>query len=96
MLKKFDEAGGEESPFVVGTQVFVVTRQGEVLEGYSVKSRLLRLFTLDRSPLDGSEKQGFTLKGDVLKPNWCEGKRKLHSVCATREHADQLAQTITS
>ena len=96
MLKKFNDTGGENSLFGVGAPVFVVTRQGEVLEGYTIKSRLLQLFTLNCSPLDGTEKQGFTLKGEVLKPNWCEGKRKLHCVCATRQHADEMAQKITS
>lgn len=90
MLKKFNGTGIAAGPFGVGTPVFVVLRDGTILEGFHVQSRLMDLVSLDRSPLDDTEKQGFTLQGTQLLPNWCEGKRKILAACSSRQEAEDL------
>ncbi len=92
MLKKFDETGGNGGAFSVGTPVYIVMRDGSILEGHTIEDRLMDLVSLNRSPLDGSEKQGFTVKGNLLKPNWCEGRKRIIAACATREEANTLAE----
>lgn len=87
MLKKFNTG----TRFVKGTPVYVVTKKGEILEGYEIESTLLDLVSLNRSPLDGTEKQGFTIDGDLLKPNWCDGKKFLIAACVDRQVAEEIA-----
>lgn len=72
-------------PFREGVSVYVVMRTGEILQGYRVASRLLDLVTLDRSPLDGGSKQGFTVEGELLLPNWCAGRREIIAVVSSHE-----------
>ena len=91
MLKKFRPDAPTDDPFHEGLSVFIVTKDGEILEGYHIVKRLCELISLDRSPLDGSEKQGFAVEGDVLKPTWCAGRKEIYAAVATREHAIALA-----
>lgn len=96
MLKKFRPDVTTDDPFHEGLSVFIVTKEGEVLEGYHIVQRLCDLVSLDRSPLDGSEKQGFAIEGDVLKPTWCAGRKAIYAAVATREYAVALAATRKS
>ncbi len=84
-LRKYLDGELEE-----GAPVFVVTRKGEILVGFSVAGVLGDLVALNKSPL-GGEKQGFTLTEGLLKPNWCEGRKAIVAACFTREEAERLA-----
>ena len=107
MLKKF-KPSDESNLFHPGARVFVVARDGRILEGYQVARKLVDLVELDRSPLEEMETgrgcqnakhqassvsrgHGFTITGNQLKPNWCEGKRLLLGACLTRQEAEILA-----
>ncbi len=95
MLRKFNEKFGAESgPFVSGASVYIVMRDGTMREGYFIQSCLMDLVSLDRSPLDDSEKQGFTISGDQLLPNWCEGKRQIVAAWINRDRAEQMAADL--
>lgn len=91
MLKKFQADLATDDPFHVGLPVFIVTKDGEISEGYRIVQRLCDLILLDRSPLDESEKQGFVIEGNLLKPTWCAGRKAIYAVVATRAHAADLA-----
>lgn len=91
MLKKFQN---DCSHFLPGTPLFLVTREGVILEGFTISDSLGRLVSLNKPPLPGSEKQGFTIEGELLKPNWCEGKRTFIAACLTREEAELLATPV--
>jgi hypothetical protein len=87
MLKKFKDS----TPFAKGTPVYLVTKEGEIIEGYTIESSLMDLVSLNCSPLDGTEKQGFTIDNDLLKPNWCAGKKYFVAACTQKEKAEELA-----
>jgi hypothetical protein len=89
MLRRLQSGTPE---FRLGQLIFLVTRKGEVLSGYRIAAILSDLVMLDRSPVEGSTKQGFTIKKDLLKPNWCEGRRLFYAGCTTREQAQLFAQ----
>ena len=91
MLKKFKDTTG---PFYAGALVYVVMPDGTIIEGHHIVSRLGELVSLNRSPLDGTEKQGFTIQDNRLLPNWCEGKRRILAVCMTRQDAEGLSGPI--
>lgn len=91
MLKKFHNP---LSKFHQGSELYLVTREGVILEGFKIADSLGTLVSLDRPPLPGSEKQGFTIDGELLKPNWCEGKRTFVAACLTLREAEQLAAPI--
>lgn len=91
MLKKFNESQHSHPLFSPGAEIFLVTKNGDILEGFYITEILMELVSLNCSPLDGSEKQGFTIEGNLLKPNWCAGKRKFEAACASKEHAQSLA-----
>ncbi len=108
MLKKFEHSP-ETTAFKPGVAIFVVARNGKILDGFRITKRLADLVELDRSPLEeieskrgcqnakhqpataDSKAHGFTVVGQVLKPNWCEGKRFLLGACLTKEEAELLA-----
>lgn len=92
-MKKFNTLNLNPN-FTPGTSVYVVTKKGDILEGYRIVSTLMELVDLDRSPLDGSKNQGFTIEEDLLKPNWCEGKKNLIAACLTKEKAQELVTKI--
>ncbi len=93
MLKKFKDTSGS-THFRPGSAVYVVMRDGTVIEGHCIGSCLGELVSLDRSPLDGTEKQGFTIQNNHLMPNWCEGKRQILAVCMSREEAEDMASPV--
>ena len=72
-----------------------MSRKGEILTGFHVEAVLLELVSLNRSPLPDSEKQGFTVDGDLLKPNWCAGRKAIYAGCRTREEAEILSAKRT-
>jgi len=84
MLKKFNS---KNERFYRGSEVYLVTRKGEIIEGFRVANVLTDLVELDRSPIERSEKQGFTIRNNLLKPNWCEGKKIFRAGCATKAEA---------
>lgn len=88
MLRKLP---GRHAFFSVGQEIFLVTRSGEILEGYRITAVLDQLVSLDRSPIEGSDKQGFTINRQLLKPNWCDGRKFLYAGCTTWEEAEILA-----
>ena len=92
MLKKFSESFDVESQFTPGMLIYLVSRKGEIIEGFRISSILVDLVSLDRSPLEGSEKQGFTIEGRKLKPNWCAGRKAFLAAFATKDEALELAQ----
>ncbi len=75
MLKKFQAQSNSQRKISVGDPVFLLTRQGNVMEGFFIKRILMDLVDVEPSPIEGSDKQGFTIKGDRLLPNWCAGKK---------------------
>lgn len=92
MLKKLSDGDAAHELFKPGKEVYIVTRDGEILEGFHIKSVLIDLVSLDKSPLDGTEKQGFTISGNQLKPNWCDGRKSLIGAFATKEEALRRAE----
>lgn len=88
MLRKLSDLQATESPFRVGTEVFLVTRQGTILEGFRIARVLLDQVMLDHPPLPDSPKQGFTITGSLLRPNWCAGKRAIRAGFLTRQEAE--------
>jgi hypothetical protein len=74
--------------FALGTPIFLVTRGGEILEGFRISSILLDQVMLDPPPLGA--KQGFTIEGNCLKPNWCAGRRAFRAAYTTRKEAEAL------
>ena len=92
MLKKFSEQRVNNQTFTKGTPVYIVTKEGTVIEGYHIDSSFLDLVSLDRSPLDDTEKQGFTIDGDLLRPNWCAGKKHFIAACTNKIQAVELAE----
>lgn len=74
-----------------GQEVFLVTRKGEVLSGFVVDEVLCDLVSLNRSPLPDSDKQGFTVDKELLRPNWCAGRKAIVAGCRTRAEADAIA-----
>lgn len=93
MLKKFIESG-DSALFRPGAAVYIVTKLGAIIEGYSIASTLGELVSLDRSPISGTEKQGFTIEGRFLKPNWCAGKQKFEAACIDKKEAETLVTRI--
>lgn len=91
MLKKMQFI---DDHFVPGVAVFLLTKKGIILEGFTIQDRLMDLISLDRSPIDGTEKQGFTLEGGLLRPNWCAGKRVIEAGFIDRKEAEKMAQEI--
>ncbi|GAB4232144.1 MAG: hypothetical protein Tsb0021_10740 [Chlamydiales bacterium] len=89
MLQKFNFH--HSSKYVVGKDIYLVTRQGDVLQGFTIASVLANLVSIDKPPLKGSEKQGFTIKGPYLKPNWCEGRKQFWGACLSYEEACAIA-----
>ena len=79
-----------DTNLTIGTEIFLVTRDGRVLDGFSVASVLGDLVSLDLPPLEG-EKQGFTWDGKQLKPNWCAGRKALIAGLLNRQEAEELA-----
>lgn len=94
MLKKFLSSRENDHPFSVGVSIYLVTREGTIVEGFSVANTLGDLVSLDRSPMEGSEKQGFTIEGNRLRPNWCAGKRRFEAGCVSRKEAEELSKKI--
>ncbi len=90
-LRKLSDRTDDSHPFSKGQEVFLVTRKGEVLTGFTIDSILVDLVSLSRSPLPDSEKQGFTIDGELLRPNWCAGRKAIIAGCQTRAEADALA-----
>lgn len=86
MLKKFKD----ETPFQPGDPVYIVTRKGEIIEDLFVDSVLFDLVSLNKSPLEGSEKQGFTVKQNTLKPNWCEGRKHILAAFKSKHEAEEF------
>jgi len=68
-----------------------VTRKGEVLSGFTIDEVLFDMVSLNRPPLSDSDKQGFTVDGELLRPNWCAGRKAIIAGCHTRTEADALA-----
>lgn len=89
MLRPFVD---DSSPFQIGKEIFLITRSGAVLEAFFITAILGNLVSLDRPPIPGSSKQGFTIERDLLKPNWCEGRRQFYAGCASRQQALELVQ----
>ncbi len=93
MLKKFTNASPKNS-FHSGDPVYLVTRKGKIIDGYYIQDILMDLVSLNRSPLDGTEKQGFTIEGNLLRPNWCAGKVIFEAACLSRNQAEKIAEEV--
>ncbi len=92
MLKKYQP---HHPKFSIGTPVYLVTREGNILEGFFIQKTLGDLIMLNDSPLLGA-KQGFSICEERLQPNWCEGKKKFRAACLTRSEAEKIAQNLVN
>ncbi len=89
MLKKYQP---HNPKFAIGTPVYLVTKEGNILEGFFIQKILGDLIMLNDSPLLGA-KQGFSICEERLRPNWCEGKTKFRAACLSRSEAEKIAQS---
>ncbi|MBN4067491.1 hypothetical protein JYU14_05345 [Simkania negevensis] len=91
MLKKLS---GNSEYFTEGQAVFLVTRTGEIHGRYYIDRVLFPLVSFASQPIEGSLKQGFTIEGQALIPNWCEGRRTFVCAVASEEKAKELSAEI--
>lgn len=94
-LRKLSDRPEASHSYFRGVEVFLVTRKGEILTDFIVDEVLLDLVSLNRSPLPDSDKQGFTIDGELLRPNWCAGRKAIFAGCRTRAEAEALAAKRT-
>ena len=95
-LRKLSDCTQTPPLYSYGQEVFLVTRKGEVLSGFTVEKVLCDMVSLSRAPLPDSDKQGFTVDGELLRPNWCAGRKAIIAGCRTREEAEALASRRVS
>ena len=80
--------------FPKGQPIFLLTRAGEILEGYVVQSIFMDQVLLNEAPFEGSPKQGYDIRHGVLKPNWCDGRKYLIGGYRTLEEAQARQHKI--